>query len=230
MRATSPFRIAYCLLICGLVALAFPAFGQGAGNGVARDRAPVERLVRPVPVGGLWMEFLFLESGSFGGACTECIPPASDNAVLGGRPPWKFTAPPAGARLTITDAFLFGDRFEVFDFGVSIGQTPAVAATGDCGEDPEICVVSSSASHATFNLSAGPHEITIQAIDSPFDLGAAYFRVDAFDHLVCYKVQSTRGFRHRKVQVKNLFGNQTFVVLEPDTLCVPSTEQLLPPP
>ncbi len=230
MRATSPFRIAYCLLIGGLVALAFPAFGQGAGNGVARDRAPVERLVRPVPVGGLWLEFLFAESGSFGSACTGCVPSSGENSVPGGRPPWKFTAPPAGARLTITDAFLLGDRFEVFDFGVSIGVTPMVPVAGDCGYDPEICSTSPAASHESFNLAAGAHEITIRAIDSPYDEGAAFFRVDAFDHLVCYKVQSTRAFRHRKVQVKNLFGNQTFVVLEPDTLCVPSTEQLLPPP
>jgi|SRR6185295_1333149 len=230
MRATSPFRRVHRLAICGLVALALPAFGQGVENGVARSRAFAERLVRPVPVGGLWLEFQFAESGSFADACTQCTSSSGDNSVFGGRPPWKFTAPPAGARLTITDAFALGDRFEVFDFGVSIGKTPTVAASGDCGNDPEICAVSPAVSHAAFNLSAGAHEITIQAIESPYDSGAAYFRVDAFDHLVCYKVQPTQAFRHRKIQVKNLFGNQTFVVLQPDTLCVPSTEQLLPSP
>jgi hypothetical protein len=183
-----------------------------------------------VPVGGLWLEFQFNESGSFADACNGCAPSSGQNSVFGGKPPWKFMAPPAGARLTITDAFDLGDRFEVFDFGESIGKTSAVAAAGACSDDPELCVVSSAVSHAIFNLGAGAHEITIRAIDSPYGAGAAYFRVDAFDHLVCYKVQPTRAFRQRKVQVKNLFGSQTFIVLQPDTLCVPSTEQLLPSP
>jgi hypothetical protein len=230
MRASSPCRTAHGLVICGLVAFALPAFGQSNGNGVVRPRAVPERLVRAVPVGGLWLEFEFMVSGSFAGACTDCEPSSGQNSVFGGRPPWKFTAPPTGARLTITDAFALGDRFEVFDFGVSIGETPAVSEEGACGDDPEICSVSSAASHASFILGGGAHEITIRVIDSPYDVGAAYFRVDAFDHLVCYKIQPTRAFRQRKVQVKNLFGSQTFVVLQPDTLCVPSTEQLLPPP
>jgi hypothetical protein len=212
------------------VALAFPAFGQSTGNGVVRDQAVPERLIRAVPVGGLWLEFEFMESGSFAGACVDCVPSSGQNSVFGGRPPWSFTAPPTGARLTITDVSNLGDRFEVFDFGESIGKTQVVAAEGDCGDDPELCLVSSAVSHAIFNLGAGAHEITIRVIDSPYGAGAAYFRVDAFDHLVCYKVQPTRAFRQRKVQVKNLFGSQTFVVLQPDTLCVPSTEQLLPPP
>jgi hypothetical protein len=219
----------FCLAIVGFAIASSPVLAQDANrNGLGQERALAAGLVGPVPVDGPWLEFQFGATGSSGAACTGCTPSSAGNSVFAGNPPWKFSAPSAGARLTVTDAFLNGDRFEVFDFGVSIGQTSAVATSGACGDDPEPCSVSPTTSHAIFDLGGGPHELTIKAINSPFNAGAAYFRVDAFDHLICYKIRPTKPFHQRKVKVKNQFGDQNFVVLQPDTLCVPSTKRVLP--
>jgi hypothetical protein len=45
------------------------------------------------------------------------------------------------------------------------------------------------------------------------------------DHLLCYKVKPRTRFDRRHVLVRNQFGDQQFIVLKPDTLCVPSTKK-----
>ncbi|MCI5130422.1 MAG: hypothetical protein D3904_02610 [Candidatus Electrothrix sp. EH2] len=80
----------------------------------------------------------------------------------------------------MTDAFAIGDIFEIFDSGASIGSTSTVSTGGSCGSDPEVCVTEDPlASYSAFYLGAGLHEITIQAISSPYGGGAAYFRIDS---------------------------------------------------
>jgi hypothetical protein len=90
-----------------------------------------------------------------------------------------------GVKLTVTDAFSLGDRFEVFDSGVSLGQTSSVPVGGACGSDPVPCLA--SASNATFALGAGSHSITITATTSPFGGGAAYFRIATVSTRDCKK-------------------------------------------
>ena len=134
----------------------------------------------PITVGGLWQEFSFGGPGSSAGACTiaTCIPSPAGNAEFLPTPPWTFTLGPGGGFLTITDAFLIGDAFDVFDFGVPLGSTLSVAVGGECGDDPVPCFANPAVSHGVFSLTAGDHSITIIARDSPFGVGAAYFRVD----------------------------------------------------
>jgi hypothetical protein len=100
-------------------------------------------------------------------------------------PPWTFIAGKRGVKFTVTDAFDFGDRFEAFDFGVSLGQTSAVPVGEDCGSNPVPCLA--SASHATFALGAGAHSLTITPTASPFGGGAAYFRIAALAKRDCKK-------------------------------------------
>jgi hypothetical protein len=88
-------------------------------------------------------------------------------------------------KLTVTDAFDFGDRFEAFDSGVSLGQTSAVPIGDSCGSNPVACLA--SASHATFALGAGAHSLTITPTASPFGGGAAYFQVEALAKRDCKK-------------------------------------------
>jgi hypothetical protein len=135
-------------------------------------------LAGPVIVGGLWYEFQFGDDGSMATACTTCVPSSGGNSVFADSPPWTFTAS-GGTTLTVTDAFLYGDSFSAFDFDVLIGATPAVATDGGCDSDPAVCVNDPASSHASFALAAGDHSITIRVDVSPFDAGAAYFRVDA---------------------------------------------------
>jgi PEP-CTERM motif len=100
-----------------------------------------------------------------------CIPSSGTPTFPLDAPPWTFTG---AALLTITDAFESGDRFEVFDFGVSLGLTSASAIGTDCGDDPVPCLANAAMSHGSFALGAGQHSITIVAVDSPSGGGAAY--------------------------------------------------------
>ena len=134
----------------------------------------------PITVGGLWQELSFGAPGSPALSCgvAGCVPSSSGNSQSAPNPPWTFTLGPGGGLLTVTDAFLTGDAFDVFDFGAFIGSTPSVAIGGNCGDDPVPCLSSPAVSHAVFSLTAGNHSITMIARDSPFFTGAAYFRVD----------------------------------------------------
>lgn len=220
------------------------------GTGVAidgeRPTGPSLAVQSPIPIGGTWVEFSHLGPDTFALGCLQggdpngllCTPSSAGNSVFGPAPPWTFTAPPAGVTLTVTDAFLRGEIFEVFDFGASLGTTSNVAPGGSCGDNPDTCLADPLTSHSVFNLAAGSHEITIKVVASAFGVGAAYFRVDAAeakaDHFVCYKVDQRERREHREekgkkadrrvVLVTNQFGEQTFTVEEPDTLCVPSTK------
>lgn len=139
----------------------------------------------PVVVGGPWYEFSFTGAGAFARGCSPtdpgglgCTPSSGGNSTFAGAPPWTFTLGAGGGTLTVTDAFLIGDSFNVFDFGGPIGITPSVAPGGSCGDDPVPCLANPAVSHAVFSLTAGAHSITIQLRDAPFGSGAAYFRVD----------------------------------------------------
>jgi hypothetical protein len=57
-------------------------------------------------------------------------------------PPWTFTAP-VPVIIDVTDGFLAGDSFTVFDFGVLVGSTPVVPLGPGCGVDPNVCFVAS---------------------------------------------------------------------------------------
>jgi hypothetical protein len=80
--------------------------------------------------------------------------------------------------LKITDAFLKGDSFNVYDFGTLILEMPTVLALGACGDDPNNCYGTSGVSYGSMILPAGEHSLTIEVAESPSGSGAAYFRID----------------------------------------------------
>ena len=88
-------------------------------------------------------------------------------------PAWTF-ASVTPVRFTITDGFLAGDVFDVFDAGLLIGSTPPVPLFGNCGLDPTACVVDPSMSHASFLLPAGAHSMTI-SVQAAQILGEGFF-------------------------------------------------------
>jgi hypothetical protein len=140
-------------------------------------------------------------------------------------------APSDGLTLTVTDAFQKGDSFEVLDMGVPIGSTSAVPTNpASCGSDPVPCLADPTMSHGVFNLGPGPHSITIRAVTSPFGAGAAYFRVDAKrEHLVCYRIVHRGPFKQREVTTQDQFGNATYLVLQPELLCLPASKTDITP-
>jgi hypothetical protein len=90
--------------------------------------------------------------------------------------PWVFTSGATGSTLTITDAFLSGDRFEIFDFGVSIGFTSPFVADVDCGDDPVPCLADPGMSHASFALGSGDHFIAILVAEGGFGSGYLFLQ------------------------------------------------------
>jgi hypothetical protein len=128
-----------------------------------------------------WYEFRFGGTGSDASGClpSGCTPSNSGNSEFVGDSPWTFSA--AGlVELFVTDAFLSGDIFEVFDFGVSVGTT-SFASTGatTCGSDPVDCYADANFSSGSFLLGAGDHSLTFSMVASPYGGGAAFFRVDS---------------------------------------------------
>ena len=80
--------------------------------------------------------------------------------------------------LTVTDAFSSGDRFELRDFGASIGFTSVPAAPQvDCGDDPVVCLATVGMSIGSFALAAGNHSITLIPSLAPGGGGAGYLQV-----------------------------------------------------
>lgn len=138
--------------------IAFDTFGQFSFDGVGNNAAGCQ----PDDPAGAF-----------------CIPSSGTPTVFLDAPAWTFTAGAAGAVLTVIDAFLGLDRFEVFDGGISLGLTSALPPTttpADCEDDPVDCLADAGMSKGFFALGAGNHSITIKLVQG--DFGSAYLRVD----------------------------------------------------
>lgn len=123
-----------------------------------------------------WYEFEFGLTGSMATDGSSTVASSGGNSVFADSPAWTITLL-SGADLTVTDAFLKGDEFEVFNFGSSIGSTPVVASSGSGTNDPELAILDPGYSSASFFLAPGSYSFTIKVTDSPFGGGAGYFRV-----------------------------------------------------
>jgi hypothetical protein len=107
-----------------------------------------------------------------------CVPSSGTPTQFAPEPAWTFTSADPTV-LTVTDAFQSGDRFEIFDFGVSLGFTsvPSLRPPVNCGDDPVPCLATLGISHGVFALGAGAHSLTIASLEDSF--GAAYFQASA---------------------------------------------------
>jgi hypothetical protein len=91
-------------------------------------------------------------------------------------PAWTFTCATA-CTLVVTDGFLAIDKFELFDFGISLGSTsdPSGDRAHSCDNDELACLADPQMSHGAFLLAAGDHSITgTHLLGSP---GAAFLIV-----------------------------------------------------
>lgn len=125
----------------------------------------------------LWYEFSFAGTGSDATAGIGTIPSSGGNSQYAPDPFWTFTLGAGGGTLTVTDAFLNTDRFEIFDFLVSLGQTSAPGDGASCGDDPVPCLANPLSSSGVFALAAGDHSISIRQTEGHG--GGGYFRVDS---------------------------------------------------
>ncbi len=134
---------------------------------------------------GVYWEFSFTDAGIQARGCDPdplggfCVASSGTPTSFLDAPPWTFAAPASGSVLTVTDAFESGDRFQIFDFGLSLGLTSAPGAmTVDCGDDPVVCLATTGVSHGMFGLAPGNHSISITPTLSAGG-GSGYFAVDA---------------------------------------------------
>jgi hypothetical protein len=130
---------------------------------------------------GTWLEFGFGLAGTSAFACPGCVPSGGGDSTFLDDPPWTYVSA-SPTTVTLTDAFQHGDTFELLDFGAVVGMTPFVIAdavgSGPDPSDPAFTSLDPLYSHASFLLAPGAHSLTIAVIDSPYDSGAAYFKVD----------------------------------------------------
>ena len=154
-------------LMVALVLVGFAAFAVSGDSRVSAQEGnsvgDAPSALSAVPVDGSWILFSFTGAGVPATGCFPCT----------------FTAGPGGVNISVADCCLNGDVFEVFDFGGSIGVTSAVAASGSCGFDPDVCFADPLSSSGTFFVGPGDHSITITPTLSPFFSGAAWFRLEA---------------------------------------------------
>jgi len=168
LRTINPVPKLICILLVGLaLACAKPASAS------------------PITIGA-WEQFGFGVAGDPAQGCDPddpasffCFGSSSTPTSFLSAPPWTFLAPASGASLTVTDVFEAGDRFEIFDFGSSLGLTSLPVGSDDCGDDPVVCAATAGVSHRVFSLASGSHSLTIIPTLSPGELGAGYLRVDA---------------------------------------------------
>ena len=94
-------------------------------------------------------------------------------------PDFTFVSAAPGDVLTVTDAYLKGDVFDVYDFGTLIGSTSMVpASTSNTTTDPDVALADPTYSHGMFALGVGAHDISLITSVSPFGGGGAYLRRD----------------------------------------------------
>lgn len=168
-------------LSLGLTSLSFapptsvaPLAAQSATQGTQSARAL-----------GSWYEFSFGQVGQQARGCapadpsaSACTPSSAGNSVFAGSPPWEFEVSNLGAILKVTDAFLSGDAFNIFNFDTLIGTTSTPSQGGNCGSNPDDCFADPLVSKGAFDLAPGQYSLRIVPTASPFGNGAAYFRVD----------------------------------------------------
>ena len=183
-------------LLAGTLALIFavgftsPAFA--VDNGVAESSTVasfVGSTVIPVDVSpnGTWFEFSFEDNTSDVRGCLpadpngyfNCFPSSGTPTEFAPAPEWNFECLAGGCVLTVTDAFLYGDTFEIFDNLSSIGTTSVVLSDvfNSCGSDPELCLVDINTSSAVFSLELGSHSLTMRPTTTVLE-GVGYFKIE----------------------------------------------------
>jgi len=115
----------------------------------------------------LWYEFAFGLAPSFATEGSGTVPSSGGNSQPAPDPAWTYFFP-SGTRLTVADAFIEGDIFTVYDFGVAIGYTTFVANTGiNSGtSDPAVALGIAGLSKGFFSLLPGAHSITIEVVQN----------------------------------------------------------------
>lgn len=116
----------------------------------------------PITIGGGWQQFIWGEDGDAW----------NDEGAF------EFAAE-SPTNLKVTDLFLTGEQFDVYDGDILIGTTSMPTSDESRTEDYDEAYFSPLWSSGIFHLEPGSHSITIQTIVNSLDIGAGGLRVDA---------------------------------------------------
>jgi hypothetical protein len=154
-----------CHAIAAMMLLAFAGRLASAGNS---NRLPPRtgmqaRIMYAVTVGSGWQYFDW-----DGAAPVDSL----DN-------PFTFTLTEPGY-LSVTDALVDGDRFEVWDGATLVGTTSVPLDDGQYQPDPDLTFRTAAWSWGQFPLAAGAHSINIRVITEATGStsGTGYLRID----------------------------------------------------
>jgi hypothetical protein len=126
----------------------------------------------PIAVDGGWYGFCF-DGGTGNPATNGC----QNLAVGTAGNTFTFTLSGNGL-LKVTDAFILGDRFDVWVDG-SLAFTTSVAGIGAGEADPDAAYNSGYYSTGSFLLAAGSHQVDIFTNVTPGGTGGAYMEVES---------------------------------------------------
>jgi hypothetical protein len=77
--------------------------------------------------------------------------------------------------INITDGWMAGDWFTVYDNGVLLGTTSQVAQSdATCGDSPTACFADKTYSHGSWKVGAGQNDITLYATTAPYGGGGGW--------------------------------------------------------
>lgn len=116
---------------------------------------------------GAFHEFIGFTVGAPVQACAGlCLPSINPSGILYTVvTPWTYTG---SANLLVLDLFLSGDQYEVFDNGISLGQTSTPGSELQCGlpalADIACSISTPNFSRGTYLLGSGSHSITINYV------------------------------------------------------------------
>lgn len=125
----------------------------------------------PISVDAGWYGFCFGSTGSLSTAGCQ------NEGVGAAGSPLSFTAV-VPVLFQITDAFNAGDTFSVdINSGAYMFTTPSVPSLSLGITNPDLAFASPDYSHYSQLLPAGVYSVNVQAANSPFGSGGAYYRV-----------------------------------------------------
>jgi hypothetical protein len=133
-----------------------------AGAAIAGSLLATQAQAATLAVGGGWTLFTFGGTGS--------------NIIPGGGSSYDFLLQ-TSAILQVTDTFVIGDVFQIFDNGVELFITGPFNLAGVSVDDPATAFAGTTYSHGFAVLGAGSHSITGVATSSPTGSGAAYIQL-----------------------------------------------------
>jgi PEP-CTERM motif len=155
-------------------------FPKGGANGANWDGLNTTLLGTPVTAGQVGLPGVGTDPAVVVGSGWQEFNWGNASGAADSQGPFTFTSAIA-TNLLVTDAFVDGDQFAVFNYGVFIGTTSAPSNDGFSDPNPYADFADPRFSSGTFLLGPGSYSITLETIGTAggYSSGGAYLQVEA---------------------------------------------------